>query len=51
MKKFTLTEVAKGYAEMGEINLALAEEFFLLEEEGVKGIYEMGTEKAEGQDS
>lgn len=48
MKKFTLTEVAKGYIEMGEINLAISEEFFLLEDEGEK-IYEMDSEKTEGQ--
>lgn len=48
MKKQTLTsmkEMARGYQEMGELNLEISNAYFFLEEEGEK-INEMGAEKS-----
>lgn len=48
MKTINYAEMARGYQEMGAINLAISQEFFHLENEGEK-VYEMVTEKAEGE--
>lgn len=40
-------QMAKGYEEMGAINLQISKDFFHLETEGEK-YYEMDSEKAEG---
>lgn len=48
MTKMTLTamkEMARGYQEMGELNLEIANAYSFLEEEGEK-IYEMGAEES-----
>lgn len=42
-----LAEIAKGYQEMGEINLQIAQEDFHLEQEGA-GLHEVDTKKAQG---
>lgn len=43
-----LAEIAKGYQEMGEINLQIAQEDFHLEQEGAE-MYEVDTKKAQGE--
>lgn len=48
MRKFNHEEMAKGYEEMGAINLAICEEFFHLETEGEQ-VSEMDTAKSQGE--
>lgn len=48
MKKFDKLAMRKGYLEMADINLTIAQEDFHLETEGAS-IYEMDSAQAEGE--
>ena len=49
MRKIDKDAMAKGYEEMANINLVIAQEDFHLEEEGAKLGYEMDTTKGKGE--
>ena len=40
LKKWTIDEIAEGYLAMGELNLAIAEEFAALEDEAARVVAE-----------
>lgn len=47
--KINKLSMAKGYKIMGELNLKIANEYFILENEGENKVYEVVTKKAEGE--
>ena len=49
MRKIDKCEMAKGYMEMAEINLTIAQECFHAEEEGARLGYEMDSTDTKGE--